>query len=229
MGVGIVESIDDLRLTNPPSNEKLLSALCDYLVQENYDLKALMRVILQSQTYQRSSEPVTGNENDERFYSRYYPRRLSAEVLLDAFSQATAAPTTFKDYPEGTRAIQLPDVAIDSAFLNTFGRPERVITCECERSNDPSMVQVLHLVNGDTLNGKLKGEGNAIDQLLARGLTDEQNIEHVFLSALSRFPTDEERQAVQQILTEADPTTRRLTFEDLYWSLLSSREFLFKH
>ncbi|MEX0727158.1 MAG: DUF1549 and DUF1553 domain-containing protein, partial [Planctomycetaceae bacterium] len=229
MGVGIVENVDDLRLTNPPSNEKLLSALCDYLVKENYDLKALMRVILQSQTYQRSSEPVAGNENDERFYSRYYPRRLSAEVLLDAFSQATAAPTTFKDYPAGTRAIQLPDVVIDSAFLKTFGRPERAITCECERSNDPSMVQVLHLVNGDTLNGKLKTEGNKIDQLLARGLTGEQNVEDVFLTALSRLPTDAERQAVQQILTEADPASRRLAYEDLYWSLLSSREFLFKH
>ncbi|MFN0195874.1 MAG: DUF1549 domain-containing protein, partial [Planctomycetaceae bacterium] len=229
MGVGIIEKVDDLRLTNPPSNEKLLSALSAHLVKEKYDLKALMRAILQSQTYQRSSEPVAGNENDERFYSRYYPRRLSAEVLLDAFSQVTAAPTAFKDQPAGTRAIQLTDVAIESSFLKTFGRPERVITCECERSNDPSMVQVLHLVNGETLNGKLKAEGNRIDQLLARGLTDDQNVEDVFLSALNRLPTDVERQSVLQVLAEADQATRRLTYEDLYWSLLSSREFLFKH
>lgn len=157
-GVGLVEQIDDMRDSNPASNEALLQAVADYLVKHKFDLKALMREILQSATYQRSSRPLPENQAEKRFYSRYYPRRLMAEVLLDAISQVTDVPTEFDEiafkgadrqktdfYPTGTRAIQLYDAAVGSYFLSTFGRNERQITCECERSDEPSMVQVLHL------------------------------------------------------------------------------------
>ncbi len=154
-GIGIVNAVDDLRLTNPPSNLALFDALDADFIAGGYDLKHLMRRILNSQTYQRSSVPLAANAADTRFFSHYYPRRLKAEVLLDAVSQATLAPTTFKDKPLGTRALQLPDVKIDSYFLDTFGRPDRLQTCECERSDMPSMKQVLNLMNGDTINEKL--------------------------------------------------------------------------
>jgi hypothetical protein len=229
LGVGLVEKVDDLRLTNPASNEALLAALADYLVENRYDLKRLMRLILTSQTYQRSSRPIPGNEPDERFYSRYYPRRLKAEVLLDALSQVTSAATKFKDYPAGTRALQLQDANVSSYFLKTFGRPERIITCECERSNEPSMVQVLHIMNGETLNTKLETKGNRIDELLAVKTSDEKFIDEAYLSALARTPTPAEKSAILIILAETDLKEKRLVIEDLYWSILSSKEFLFNH
>ncbi|HUG92466.1 MAG TPA: DUF1553 domain-containing protein [Planctomycetaceae bacterium] len=236
-GVGIVEAVDDMRLTNPPSNETLLAALAGHLVEQDYDLKQLMRLILTSKTYQRSSLPAAGNESDARFYSRYYPKRLPAEVLLDALSQATGAATVFAGYDPGTRALQLRDASIDSYFLETFGRPERLITCECERSNDPSMKQILHITNGDTLNEKLsrkadpekKLDDNRIGQLLARGASNAEIIEEAYLASLSRYPTEDERAAVLQVLDAAPAEERRLVVEDLFWSLLSGKEFLFNH
>ncbi|MCH7988143.1 MAG: DUF1553 domain-containing protein [Planctomycetes bacterium] len=237
LGVGIVENVDDLRLTNPPSNVALFDALADYLVKNEYDLKALMRLILTSQTYQRSSQSVPGNEADERFYSRYYPKRLKAEVLLDAFSQVADAPTKFPDYPDGTRALQLRDTAVASYFLSTFGRPERIITCDCERSDEPSMTQVLHIMNGETLNEKLsrkadekkKTKINRIGQLLAEKTPNEKIIDEAYLSALCRLPNADEKANILKILSETEPKEKRLVIEDLYWSILSSKEFLFNH
>lgn len=231
-GVGLVEKVDDLRLTNPASNPELLSALAAFLTEvpagdRPYDLKKLMRLILTSQAYQRSSQVTQGNEPDERFYSRYYPKRLKAEVLLDIMSQVTASPTAFKDFPAGTRAMQLPDANIASDFLKTFGRPERILTCECERSDEPSMTQVLHILNGETLLQKLEAKDNRLSKQLEANLPGEQLAEELFLSALSRFPTDRERQKVAEILGAASPEERRQSIEDLYWSVLSSKEFLF--
>ncbi|MBL9125817.1 MAG: DUF1549 domain-containing protein, partial [Planctomycetaceae bacterium] len=165
-GAGLVENIDDLRLTNPPSNAALLDAAAGHLARSGYDLKSLMKVILQSATYQASSRSLPENAADRRSYSRYYPRRLMAEVLLDAFAQVTGAPSKFPGYPEHWRALQLPDSNVASYFLKTFGRPDRVITCECERGAEPSMVQVLHISNGDAINSKLEAPGNRIEQLL---------------------------------------------------------------
>jgi hypothetical protein len=229
MGVGLVEAVDDMRETNPPSNEKLMAALADHLVKSNFDLKALMRAVLQSQAYQRSSAALPGNAKDARFYSRYYPRRLMAEVMLDAFSQVTAAPTQFKDMPPGWRALQLPDSNVESYFLESFGRAERKLTCECERTEEPSMAQVLHIANGDTVNQKLKQPNNRIDQLLAAGAADEAIVEEAYLSALCRPPTDGEKKEILAMLAEAkgDAKLRREIIEDVYWSILSSREFLF--
>ncbi|MBD3675570.1 MAG: DUF1553 domain-containing protein [Planctomycetaceae bacterium] len=229
LGVGIVENVDDLRLTNPPSNQELFDALAAYLESEDYNLKSLMRLILQSETYQRSSQFIAGNEADERFYSHYYPRRLKAEVLLDAVSQVLDAPTKFDGYDEGTRALQLKDVNISSYFLDAFGRPERLATCECERSDEPSMVQVLHLVNGDTLNQKLAQEKNWIGHIVDQKLSDETIVDSAYLRAFSRFPTSQERIEILTVLSQTSPSERRQMIEDLYWSLLSSREFLFQH
>jgi hypothetical protein len=229
MGVGLVEAVDDMRETNPPSNEKLLAALADYLVHQHFDLKALMRLILQSETYQRASQPVVGNEKDTRFYSHYYPRRLMAEVMLDAFSQATGAPTPFKDMPPGWRALQLPDSNVESYFLESFGRAERKLTCECERTEEPSMAQVLHIANGDTVNQKLKQPDNRLDQLLAEKATDEKIVEEAYVAALCRPPTEHEKKQILAMLSTAgsDAKLRREMIEDVYWSILSSREFLF--
>ncbi|HET6882172.1 MAG TPA: DUF1549 and DUF1553 domain-containing protein, partial [Pirellulales bacterium] len=227
-GVGLVEMVDDMRLTNPASNEELLNAAAKFLVDNHFDLKSLMRAILQSKTYQRSSQPSAENMADTRFYSRYYPRRLMAEVLLDAMSQVTGTPTKFGDYPIGWRAMQLPDANVNSYFLKTFGRPERVVTCECERTAEPTMVQVLHISNGDSLNDKLQAKGNRLEQLLAAGTPDDKMVEDLYLSALSRLPTDEEKSRLLAVLAESGQDKRQV-WEDLYWSVLSSREFLFNH
>ncbi|HEX7901140.1 MAG TPA: DUF1549 and DUF1553 domain-containing protein [Planctomycetota bacterium] len=238
MGVGLVEAVDDMRKTNPASNEKLLDALAAHLAEAKFDLKALTRAILRSQAYQRSSRPLPGNAGDKRFYARFYPRRLMAEIALDALSQATGAPTTFVEdlrnanqkggaLPSGLRALQLPDSKTDSYFLKAFGRADRIQTCECERSNAPSMSQALHLSNGDTLNEKLRAKGNRIEKLLAS--SPETIVEEAYLASVSRLPTDAERRKILDVLAGAKETERREAIEDLFWGLLSSREFLFNH
>ncbi len=227
-GTGLVERVDDLRVTNPASNEELLNAVADDLAKNHYDLKHLMRQILQSTTYQRVSAPLPENKGDERFYSHYYPKRLKAEVLLDAISQVSGIATEFKDRPKGMRALQLPDVAVDSYFLKAFGRPDRLITCDCERSDEPSMTQVLHLYNGDTVNKKLRQAGSVLDKAMEEADIGK-SIDHLYLSALSRFPSAKERESLIQEINNTKPEERRAVLEDLYWSVLSSREFLFNH
>lgn len=241
MGVGLVESVDDLRVTNPASNEKLLSALGKHLADQKFDLRALMRLVLQSETYQRSSEALPQNAADTRFYSRYYSRRLMAEVLLDAISQSTGVPTEFYTdlrnanrgrgdmYPVGFRAIQLPDSQIGSYFLNTFGRANREQTCECERTEEPSVAQVLHLANGDTMNEKLGHKDNVIAKQLAAKTPAEAMVADAYLSTLSRPPTPSERGKILAILNQTDEKDFRTAWEDIYWALLSSKEFLFNH
>lgn len=228
-GVGLVEKVDDMRVTNPASNEALLQAAADYVVANGYDLKRLMREILRSSTYQCSSDPLPENKPDERYYTHYYPKRLKAEILLDGVSQVSGAATQFKDQPAGSRALQLADSAVESYFLQAFGRPDRLITCDCERSDEPSMTQVLHLYNGDTLNQKLAAKDNAIDKLLAAKAPPEQIVEELYLGALSRFPTSDERHRLAEVIASAPEDERRTAIEDLYWSVLSSREFLFNH
>ncbi len=238
-GVGLVEAVDDLRATNPASNEELLAAASQFLVENRYDLKTLMQAILRSEAYQRASTTRPENQADERFYSRYYVKRLKAEVLLDAIAQATQVPTDFKaatpdnrnpgkPIPEIKRAIQLPDAYVESYFLTTFGKPDRLITCECERSNEPSMTQVLHLYNGDTVNKKLQSAGSAAEKAVAEA-DNAKIVEDLYLAALSRLPTDDEKQKLISELSSAPADERRQAIEDLYWSVLTSREFLFNH
>lgn len=241
-GVGLVEEIDDMRDSNPASNDELLSAAASYVVENKFDLKTLMRAILQSHTYQRSSEPLPANQDEHRFYSRYYPRRLMAEVMLDAISQVADVPTDFNEiaypgadkqktefYPKGTRALQLYDSAVASYFLKTFGRNDRQITCECERSDEPSMVQVLHISNGDTLNSKLQSKDGRVEKLLSSNLPNYSIIEQAYLISVARYPTDGEMQELLTVMNSTPTDQRRVVIEDLFWSLLSSREFLFNH
>jgi hypothetical protein len=243
--VGLVEQVDDLRVSNPASNEELLSAAAKFLIENKFDLKALMKVMLQSNAYQRSSEPLPGNAAEQRFYSRYYPRRMMAEVLHDAVVRVTDVPTKFEwiafpgadrqktdFYPEGTRAVQLYDSAVESYFLQTFGRNQRRITCECERSDEPSMVQVLHISNGDTLNEKLKKSGNRVDRLVRlrqEGMSDAALLDEVYLSCLARFPTERERTEFLAQLPDRGSADERVVLEDVFWAVMSSREFLFNH
>jgi hypothetical protein len=207
----------------------LLSALAAYLVEKKFDLKALMRAILVSETYQRSSQTLPENVADTRFYSRYYPRRLMAEVLLDAMSQVTASPTPFAGYPSGWRSLQLPSATAGSYFLSTFGRPERLVTCECERTSSPTMVQVLHISNGETLNGKLQRKDNVLDQMLAAKLSPAEMLDRLYLSALARLPTAGEREQLLAALETTPEAERRQVLEDLLWGIMSSKEFLFNH
>jgi len=245
MGVGLVEGIDDMRVSNPASNEVLLARAAEFVVQEKFQLKSLMREILRSESYQRSSLPVAGNEKDQRFYSRYFPRRLNAEALHDAVVLATNVPTKFERiafpgadfqktdfYPPGTRAMQLYDSAVDSYFLKTFGRNQRNIVCECERSNEPSMVQVLHMSNGGTINEKLASPAGTPAELAAQlqnGMAAETLVDESYLICLSRYPTTKERDAFVTQLRDAPLEEQKLVVEDLFWALLSSREFVFNH
>ncbi len=246
MGRGLVEAEDDLRETNPPSNRELFDALASDLIQHKYDVKHLMRVILNSAAYQRSSKLMKENANDDRFYSRYLLRRLPGEVILDAYSDVTDVPTPFDKinsaagdastpigtYPTGTRATQVPDSLVTSQFLDAFGRAERVQTCACERTADASVTQALHLNNGYTLNDKLRDKNSVVSKWIAAGRTDEQIVTHTFRLALSRDPTDVERKKFIAILSEAakgGAQSRREGIEDFLWAVLTGREFLFNH
>ena len=244
-GVGLVEQVDDMRVSNPASNEALLAAAADHLVKQKFDLKALMKTILQSNTYQRTSRPLPGNQADHRFYSRYYPRRLMAEVLHDAIVQVSQVPTRFDTiafpggdvqktdfYPLGTRAVQLHDSAVENYFLQTFGRNPRRIVCECERSGEPTMIQVLHLSNGITLNEKLRAPGNRLEKLLKlrrEGMATAALIDEIYLASLARYPTSAERDHLIALLPPPGDPSEREIVEDVFWGLLSSREFLFNH
>lgn len=242
-GIGLVNQVDDMRASNPASNEPLLAALSSHLVEHNFDLKSLMRLILQSETYQRSSEVVSENRDDTRFFSHYYPRRHMAEVLHDAIAEVADVPSVFKKiklndgstqdtkfYEDETRALELYDSAVESYFLKTFGRNERDIVCECERSNQPSMVQVLHLANGDTLNEKLRQKEGVVDQLLKEKAKDTAAlVEQAYLRTLSRKPTEKELKGFVEMIDAAPEKEKHEAVEDLFWAMMTSREFLFQH
>jgi hypothetical protein len=240
MGRGLVDPIDDVRATNPASNEELFRALTRDFVENGYDIKRLIRLIMNSATYQLSSEANATNQADTVYYSKYIVKRLAAEVLLDAISQVTGVPSSFPGYPPGTRAMQLPDVRIQSQFLSAFGRPERIICDAAERSSDPSISQALHVINGDTLNKKLSDPNGYVALLQKLGLSDSRIIEHIFLSAFSRYPTEHEMATIKSELAqarnsnhastpEAAHEARRHALEDMLWALLTSKEFLFNH
>jgi len=227
LGVGLVEPVDDLRASNPPSNPELWAALNKEFVDYKFDLKHLMRVILNSRTYQLTSATRPGNATDARFYSHYHARRLPAEVLLDAISQASGVPDNFAGYPAGIRALQLPDPTLKSYFLTLFGRSERVTACACERSGEVTMPQLLHLLNGEDIVQKVRSGDGRLAALLKEKKTDAQVTEELFLATLSRPPSGKETEAVTKAL--GDGGTRDEVFRDLFWALLNSKEFTFNH
>jgi hypothetical protein len=223
---GLVEPVDDLRATNPPSNRELWQAMTKEFVSSNYNLKHVMKLILTSRTYQLSAETKRSNATDTRFYSHYYARRLPAEVMLDALSQSTAVAESFNGYPQGVRAIQLPGPQIDSYFLTTFGRSDRVTACACERNGDVTLSQLLHLQNSENLQSKVAhGEGR-LAKLLAESPDDDRLIEELYLNTFSRLPRDDERQNVRAAFQNAD---RKEVATDLLWALLNAKEFAFNH
>ena len=235
---GLVDPPDDLRATNPSSNEKLFDALVRDFVDSGYDVKHLIRRIMNSGTYQLSSTPNASNQRDDKYYSKYQVKRLPAEVILDAMSSLTGHESSFDGYPAGMRAIQLPDVQVDSPFLESFGRPLRLVCDVEERSDDPSIAQALHVINGETLNGKLRAERNNVASYIGLGMADRRILEHLFLSAFSRYPTESERRRMLEELKRARDDNvsgrdreraRRESIEDLMWALLTTREFLFNH
>ncbi|HEY7309892.1 MAG TPA: DUF1549 domain-containing protein [Gemmataceae bacterium] len=228
LGRGLVEPVDDVRATNPPSNPELLDALAEHVVKNKYDLQALIRVIAASRVYQLSSEPNATNERDEQNYSRARFKRIGAEVLLDMVSQTTGVPERFSGAPAGTRAIQLWDSKVRHYFLKVFGRPERISACECERNHEPSVAQVLHLLNAPEIHAKLSHEGGYVAKLVKRQPADGPLVEELYLTFFSRVPQEKERQVALAYLRE-HKDNRRAAVEDLAWSMVNSLEFIFNH
>lgn len=237
-GRGLIEPEDDLRATNPASDEPLLEWLVSDFLAHKHDMKHLVRTIMNSAVYARSSLPNAENASDTKFLSHYPVKRLPAEVILDAIARVTEVPNNFPGYPAGWRSLQLPDTKIDSVFLASFGRPERLNTCSCERSSEPSMSQALHLANGGTINDKLRADNSAVAKAMTSKASDEAIVNQLFNAALTRNPTPAERARLVKILSDAvagekDPkvaaTLRRQAIEDLYWATLTGNEFLFNH
>jgi hypothetical protein len=225
-GRGIVHPVDDTRLTNPAANEKLLTALANRLVAYKFDLQRLMRDIVLSRAYQASGTPTPSNANDRLYASRALPRRLYAEVLLDAIIYATGVPGSFGPYP---RAVAIPDnrTGDGSGFLELFGRARRDQACECERPEETSVAMVLHLLTGPALNERLARDDGRVARAVSAGMPPEALIEEFYLAALSRRPSAKEQAAALKLLRAA-PSPREGA-EDLLWSLLNTREFLFNH
>ena len=238
MGRGLVDPVDDVRATNPASNEELFAALSKDFVESGYDVKRLIRTIMNSEAYQLSSAANATNPSDNKYYSKYIIKRLPAEVLLDAMSQVTDVPTRFAGYPVGTRALQLPDTQVKSEFLAAFGRPKRIICDAAERSSEPSISQALHVINGDSLNRKLSAPLGYPALAIRLGLSDSRILDHLFLSAYARYPRDSEKQPLLAALRQARVTTgppevqrqaRQQALEDMMWAMLTSKEFLFNY
>lgn len=227
MGVGLVEQVDDLRSSNPPSNPELWKALNKDFVAHGFDLKSMMRLILNSRVYQLSSDTLAANEQDHRFYSHYNARRLPAEVLSDAISEATGVPDQFPGYPTGLRAVQLPEPGVNSYFLTIFGRSERVTACACERNGDVTLPQLLYLSNGEEVRNKLRAGDGRLAMLLKRKLDEKTTIDEIFLMTLCRKPQAAEVKAVTDALAAGDG--REDVYRDLCWALLNSKEFAFNH
>jgi hypothetical protein len=239
-GRGIVDPLDDMRITNPPSNPELLDALAQNLIDNKYSLKALIKTICKSRTYQLSSTPNDFNKTDKQTYARYYPKRLQAEVLLDALCQVTDSPNRFGGLPADrnapNRAIMLPDEAFSSYFLDVNGRPQRISACECERVNEANLAAVLHMLNSDDVQGKINRAGGRADTLARSDdkRSDAEKIDELFLWAFARKATPEDRAAalahIEKLVqkTPGNPAAARKTaYENIIWALVNSKEFWF--
>lgn len=225
LGRGLVEPIDDMRATNPPSNVALMDALAADFVKSGYNVKQLMRTIMRSRLYQLDSQPTKSNASDSRFYSHYNVKRLSAEPLLDAVDAATGVHTKFDKVPLGTRAIELPDARYNNYFLNTFGKPRREGVCECERVSDPNLAQALHTLNGDIVTAKIGDAKGRVAALLAAKKSHDEIVNELYLATLSRRPGAREQDIWRR--QRAESPDAKSFYEDLLWSLINSKHFLF--
>lgn len=230
-GRGLVEQVDDLRLTNPATNEPLLKALAAHMREVRYDLKAFTRTLLASRLYQLSSDSTPSNVDDVQNFSHAAQKALPAEVLIDAISEVTGVDETFQGWPSGTRAVQIWDNKLPSYFFRIFGRPTRVSVCECERSGEPSIAQALHLMNSPEVTAKIQSHDGRAADTAARFTAADALIDELFLTALARYPRDDERSAVSRLFvkTATDDVARRRAAEDLLWALVNTKEFLYNH
>ncbi|VTR98146.1 DUF1549 and DUF1553 domain-containing protein [Tuwongella immobilis] len=228
LGRGIVDPVDDLRATNPPSVPALLDHLAQEFVRLRYDRKAMIRQILRSQTYQATSQPTESNADDETYFSHARLRLLGAEQLLDAVTQVTGVPEKFAGFPLGVTAIQMPDGEMKHPFLEAFGRPARALACECERGVETTFAQALQLIGGRAVQDRLRHPTGQLAQWLNANLADEQLIQEMVLTTWTRLPTPQETQLLRSAL-QVPPNQRRQAAEDVLWSLLNHREFLFRY
>jgi hypothetical protein len=221
--------LDALRDTNPATIPELLDALAKDFQEHGFDQKHLLRTIANSRVYQLDSEPPAGAPADTVFHTYYAPKRLLAEQLLDAITLATNVPDKYPNLPKNVRPIQLPDPEVPSYFLDTFGRPRRLVPCECSRSNDANVTQVLHMMNSDYIQEKIASPSGRV-AVLARLLPADQVITNLYYTTLSRPPTsDEFRNASALLEQRPSGEARTKVLEDLLWVLLNSREFIFNH
>ncbi len=225
-GKGIVDEVDDVRVSNPAVNPQLLDELGSKFKEYDYDFKKLVRDICNSRTYQLSTKTNATNESDLTNFSHASLRRIRAEVLLDVISQITETKNKFRGLPLGSRAVQIADGNTTDYFLTTFGRAKRESVCSCEVIMDPSLSQALHLLNGSTVNNKIK-QGKLIERLIAEKKSHDQILDEIYQRCFSRLPTDKERTAIQQEISTQENKTQAL--EDIFWALLNSREFVFNH
>ena len=226
LGRGLVDPEDDMRVTNPASNPELLDALSKHFVDSKFDLKGLVRTICTSKTYQLSAVPNQFNADDRQNYSRYSPKRLNAEVLLDAIDDVTGSKTTFKGAASGSRAVQLPDNLFDSYFLSVFGRPDSASACECERNGDASLAQCLHMFNSAEILGKTAGK--RASELAKDKRPHEERLRELYLIALSREPSKDELATLVGYLDKKKANVQQ-AYEDVIWALVNTKEFLFNH
>ena len=225
-GMGIIHEVDDVRISNPASNQELLDELGKRFTAYRYDFKKLVKDICTSRAYQRNTQPTKSNEGDTRNFARGPIRRIRAETMLDIVSQATDAKNKFPGLPQGARAVQIADGTVSTYFLTTFGRPTRETVCSCEVRLEPTLSQSLHLMNGDTVAAKIS-QGNLIGKMLAEKKPPAYVVEYLYMRCLSRPPRAEE---VQKLLAavEANPNKQQ-ALEDVFWAVLNSREFMFNH
>ena len=226
-GVGIVDPVDDVRISNPPSNPELLDALAKKLNEYHYDMRKFVKDLTMSQTYQRTSLANESNESDKRNFSHAMVRRVRAEVLLDAISQVTNTPNKFQGLPLGARAVQIADGAVSNYFLTTFGRATRTTVCSCEVKMEPSLSQALHLMNGDAVHQNIQ-RGRVVADFVKDGKKDKEIVDELYLRCFGRMPNEKEWGAVSKALAES-ADNRQAVLEDLFWALLNSKEFYFTH